>query len=89
MPGEIEMKKGPEVLHNLGGATTYRKRIRRVIPDRLLGGVRRRLYRPVSPHELTDDEAMAFLRRLQEPQVADFERLVGRTFPDWTGLRPR
>jgi hypothetical protein len=85
----------PEVLHMATGYGVLR-RLRQSRPFRLLTphlprvirqaglllSTRRVQRRSVSMAEVTD-----FLRSIQERQTEELERLLGRTFPEWTMLR--
>ena len=88
MPAEVEVTTGPDALHRLGQSRAYRKAIRRMIPEPLLAVLRRRLLRPLDEGDLAREAAVAYLRELHEPEVVALEVLLGRSFEDWSTLRP-
>lgn len=75
--------RGPEVLHRIGRSGRYQRLARAAVPSRLRTAVRALLSSSVASDETSDPEVLAYLRRIHRPQVAAFERLTGRTFPEW------
>lgn len=86
-PEEVRRVRGLGLLHTFSHSALW-DRLSPMAPAWVRGIGSRLATGPVRPDDVSNDEAVAYLRPIYQDRVRRLEEWLGREFPGWTGVFP-